>query len=411
MEIRIGNTSISKFSKCDVTLKYDSVASVFTFDVYFDPNNQDHKRIFKPCTYQPCTIYHNNELLITGVLLVHSFSSTATPSLITVSGYSRPGILQKTCVQPNYTTKGGKAGIGLENDPKGFTVVKEYQTQFTGMSLYDIASKLCLPFQIGITVDSTVTKECIDDIYPTQDIKPDETIASFLIKLAGQKHVVLSHDRFGNLLFTKTKTVKPVTTTKSKLVTPVPIGKVGVSGAPETPKIADNTIMKSYTSVYDFKPGGAKWYDMKLNIDGEKLHNILQVVGQVSNSEGTTVNLNELNESIVNPYCNDGSVKRFIQSSDNGTGLDTKKTARDLLADDLKAITLNIDMEGWQLGDKLARPNQLITATNPDDFLYNPTRFFIEEVRLSKDAEKETCKLKCVLPECYNDEEVKNVFA
>ena len=94
MELKIGGQKIQHFNHVAVSLRYDSVASVFSFNFYFDPSNADHKAMFKPGMYPDVTIEHAGELLITGTLLSYSFSSSPVRQLLSISGYSKPGVLE-----------------------------------------------------------------------------------------------------------------------------------------------------------------------------------------------------------------------------------------------------------------------------------------------------------------------------
>src|ERR1035437_732740 len=93
MELRVGNRIISKYNQVSVSLKYDSVGDTFAYVIYFDPANSDDRKTFIPGNYLPCTITHNGELLITGVLLSNGFSSSSVKELMRVGGYSKSGVL------------------------------------------------------------------------------------------------------------------------------------------------------------------------------------------------------------------------------------------------------------------------------------------------------------------------------
>ena len=56
MELNIQNKKVEFFNDFDVVLKYDSIGSVFSFSGYFDPENADHKKLFKPGQYLPCSL-------------------------------------------------------------------------------------------------------------------------------------------------------------------------------------------------------------------------------------------------------------------------------------------------------------------------------------------------------------------
>jgi len=101
--------------------------------VQFNPENPEHKQIFKPYSYSTVEVFHNGELLMTGTFLNNSFLSASKKSLIPISGYSVPGILED-CEIP----------------------VSSYPLQSINLNLKQIAEKLIKPFGIKMIVDPLV---------------------------------------------------------------------------------------------------------------------------------------------------------------------------------------------------------------------------------------------------------------
>ena len=52
MELKVNGKTYDRFNDVSVTLNYDSVASAFSFAAYFNPDNTDHRTLFKPCSYR-----------------------------------------------------------------------------------------------------------------------------------------------------------------------------------------------------------------------------------------------------------------------------------------------------------------------------------------------------------------------
>jgi len=194
MILKINGKSFDFFESTSVQLKYDSVGSTFSFTAFFDVNNSDHRNLFKPLTYRSVVIEHQGKRLITGVVLNSSFSSQAESKLVTISGYSKTGVLED-CEIP----------------------VDQYPLQSDGQSLIQIARKLASPFGITVNVDPIVST-LANEVYDTTTAGEKQTVKSYLTELATQKNVIITHDEFGNLLLTKVKSnIAPITTYKEDI--------------------------------------------------------------------------------------------------------------------------------------------------------------------------------------------------
>lgn len=184
---RITNRSVDKFNQFRLNLQYDSIASTFSFNFFFDPENKDHKEMACVSHYHTCTLEHNNELLLTGYVLSQAFNHSNVKQLAAIGGYSLPGFLED-CEIP----------------------VSLYPLQSDGLSLKQIAEKLIVPFGLKMVVDSSVASK-MDAVYETSTASESQTIKGYLTELAAQKNIIMSHNARGNLLFTSAKTKqKPI---------------------------------------------------------------------------------------------------------------------------------------------------------------------------------------------------------
>ena len=393
MEIKVGNYTVDKWNETDVTLTYDSIADAFSFKAYYDPSNAAHRKIFRPGSYHTCTVKHNGLLLITGTLLSTSASDGAVAELSSVSGYSLSGILEDVSITNSYSEA-------------------QLPTQFNGLSLKEIATQILSKYRLKLIVDETVRAEC-EAAIPQANFKTSsggnpkvETIKTFLDDLCKQKNVILSHDQYGNVLMTRPKANK-ITRTTTVLAKAKPVAlTTDIAGAENFTASANVSTSINRKSIYHFDGSIPEW-KMSMQFDGQKMHAIIQVVGQQSGS-------NAQDDTVFNPYAFKTSPygtlrsKLIIQTAGNDN--ETKLTARRALGEELKNIVLTIEIDRWELNGKLVRPNQLITATNPRLHMDKPTRWFIREVAFTGDTKSRTATLTCVLPECYNDDEVKNIF-
>lgn len=187
MRLKIAGDYYNYFTTLSINLKLDSIASVFSFNVRFNPDNLTHRSLFKPLTYKKVELYNSNNILIfTGVILVHKFISKSTPELLNVSGYSLPGILEDV------------------NIP-----LSSYPLESLNRSLKDIAFKLLTPFNIDLIIDPSA-KTITDVIYKKSVASATESVKGYLSKLTSQRNLVLSHTSKGEVIVYKPDYSKPV---------------------------------------------------------------------------------------------------------------------------------------------------------------------------------------------------------
>ena len=178
---RINVRNIEYFNSFNLSLKYDSVASTFGFNFYFDPLNRDHAELACVSHFHEAIVEHNGEKLIHGYILSQAFNVSSKKELVQFAGYSLPGVLED-CQIPTSL----------------------YPLQSDGLSLYDIAKKYTAPFGLKIIVDPEVSSR-MNVSYETTTAEPSQSIKDYLTQLAIQHDIVISHNSDGNLLFTKAK--------------------------------------------------------------------------------------------------------------------------------------------------------------------------------------------------------------
>jgi prophage tail gpP-like protein len=350
MTLKIGARKLDFYNGVTVSLQYDSVASAFSFDFFFDPENADHRAMFRPGSYARVTIEHEGEFLITGTLLSQRFRSSGVSQLMSVSGYSKTGVLED-CEIPT----------------------SAYPLQSNGLTLEQITNKVIKPFGLQLVVDPSV-KSVTGTSYTKSTASDSQTCKAYLAELAGQKHVMLTHDERGNLVLTRAKT----------------------GAAP----------------IYDFVPG-PPWVEMELDFDGQKMHSGITMIKQQTKGrkDGTHKKGNAGQASTSNPFVPSGVFRPRVNRQTSGQTVDTANASRNMLSDELAGIPLVINLDRWTLNNRLVRPNTIITVTNPDLYLFNKTRWFVAQVDYFGDHVSETCTLTCVLPSVFGAEAPKNIFA
>lgn len=353
MELKVNGKTITKYNNVAVSLKYDSVGSTFGFNLYFNPASESDKYIFLPFTYNRVEILHEGKLLITGVLINQTFSDSANKEYTQIGGYSITGALEDCTMQD------------------GATLVNQ------NISLTQWASYLIRPFGLGLIVSDNVKSVC-DEVFPYLEIKPSQTIKDCLSTYALQKNVVLSHTANGDLLLTQ-------------------------SDASKKP-------------IYSFKTG--TWLRMTLNTNGQSMNDQISVTGQYIVGDNNGVQ----SKPIPNPYLS--STRGFtsvggysplfrpkVVEQTTGDANTPPLLARRVLGNQIKTgIRLSIQIQGWTLNGVIPRPADIVTVVNPELFLYQKSKWFIDSVDFVGDEKSETATLNCVLPESFNNDQIINIF-
>lgn len=401
MELRINGHTFNLFNEVRISLKYDSVADVFSFKLFFDPNNPVHRNVFRCGAFHRCTITHGGVLIMTGTMLSPSFESAGDPpkTLVNVSGYSVTGVYEDSCVL-------NCAPGAVKFFPNNTAItIPPNALQFNGLNLEQIASIVTGYYNLGMEVDPELQKDKQFTAPNTQTaVEPDETVKKYLDRMCKQKNVVLSHTAGGKLLMTRAKTDK-IRTTHTTYVNVDQVPKTtDIDGAPSfNARAATTTTTKDRPILHHFAERG-QWLTMNLGYNGQKMMRAIQVVGQGGSG-------NASDSGISNPLVDVG-VERFrrtVQTSSRDN--DSPLTARMALNADIKeAVSLTIKIHGWTLGGNLVVPNQLVTVVNPEVSLYKQSKWFVREVELFSDEVAQTATLTCVLPCAFNDEPIISPF-
>lgn len=236
--------------------------------------------------------------------------------------------------------------------------------EFTALTLREIASKVLAKFNIPMVVSASVAS-LMDIPYAETAAEPTQSVKDYLNELASQRNIVISHTANGSLLFTR-------------------------ANASQKPSFH---VEKGLIAT-----------SMRLEYNGQGMHSHITAMKQAS-EDGT----NEGQDTVTNPlvpivY----RPKVIIQSS--GDSNSTLQAAQNALAAELKNVRVIINIDRWIVNNKLVKPNTIITVKNPEIYIYNTAKLFIESISYSGDASRTTATLTCVLPEVYNGQTPKNIF-
>jgi len=342
--IKVGNRQVDFFTKGSIELKYAHIGSTFKLSGVFDKDNAFQRRLFKPLSYEEITIFSvRGERLITGVVLNHAFKSEPREEIVTIFGYSKTGVLQDSQIP-----------------------LSVYPLEYNGLTLRQIATKLCDPFGIKVIVenDQGISDEVIDEV--TAD--PEQTVSKFIVQIASQRNLVITHNEFGNLLITRAQT--------------------------NVPSIATYREEVPATTI-------------RLSVVGANMHSEITAMKEIG-IESDNASESEVTNTLVQSF----RPKIRLQNVGNDNTVDN--VARNIRANELKSIRLIISSDRWEwLNDKsleTIRPNNIVDVISADNYLAKRTQFFVESVQLDFDSTKETSILNCVLPQVYNNEDPKDIF-
>ena len=182
IRLKLNGEFYEYFTNFSISLKFNSIASDFNINAYFNPFNEAQKKLFKPLSGVDIKLYDDDALLFVGTILNVKFSRKTTQQLVTISGYSKTGILEN-------------CNIPLDL----------YPLESNNLSLYEIAKKLCKKFGIGVIVSSAVKTEA-NKIIEKTSAKASETIKEYLSRLCNERNIVLTHTATGSIVLTKANT-------------------------------------------------------------------------------------------------------------------------------------------------------------------------------------------------------------
>lgn len=234
-----------------------------------------------------------------------------------------------------------------------------YPLERLNVSLKDISSRLFNEFGLSFIIDSSVSNE-MNLNYAKTVAEPTDTVKEFISKLAAQRNIILSHDKKGNIVF-----FKPNTNAKAKAFF--------------------NDINTT---------------SMSLSVNGQAMHSTISVIRQPSKDNPGLSAVDTITNQLIKIN------RTVVKVLSSGTETDTKKAADNILAEELKNITVDLEINRYEdinCGD-------IVEVHNHEIFLFSKTRFIVSEVTINESNSNESMSLKLVLPETFTGEIPKNIF-
>ena len=160
------------WDKVRVTRSID-VMDIVEFGAPFEADTPGFRDTFRPFSFKPVVITVGGEPLFTGTMVAVSPTVENKQKIITVSGYSVPGVLND-CTPP----------------------ASSFPLEFNDQGLRDISATIAGPF--GVSVDFQADQGAI---FERVACEPGKKASAFLTELAKQRNLIMSSTSLGALVF------------------------------------------------------------------------------------------------------------------------------------------------------------------------------------------------------------------
>lgn len=338
-----GGKEFIHWSNIDIKLNLNTVASTFTLTGLYDERT---KFIFEPFSYIDCEVWivdedkGINEKLLTGVLLNPGILKKKTPNEISISGFTKTGILETV------------------NMPKGISL--QYQNTSIATVAKIITDSLGLTLKIHEGAAGAAA-----ELFEEIECKASESLYNFLNKLCVQKGITVAHDNLGNLFLYRILNVIPASSKLSQ-----DDYNIQLELAP------NGQGMHSELTVYREEP-----------MDDEP-------IGDNAKDEVP----NEL--TISSPWLKDQylPMSRVMKEGDTST---MRVFGEKILCLEAKNFPIKVKKEGWDFEGRIVRNGFFFILDAPDLFI-EETKFVVESMRFTKAAKgPEMLEFTLLLPCVY----------
>lgn len=327
-----GGAAEYKFwSDVEIVQSIDSFSTV-AFNAPFEADRREFRDTFRPFRFKPLEVFVNDENLFTGVLVDITPQKTPEARTVACAGYAAPAVMED-CTEPG----------------------DQVPTEFLKLGLRDIAIALARAFNIAVEFRAEEGAR-----FDKVELKPEDSPASLLVKLAKQRNLVVSNTAEGKLLCWRSiETGSPVARFKDNLP---PLPSI-------TPSFTPQEYFSELTGFVAAKGGklGSRFREPNTFLPG-----------------------------VLRP-------RSFgLEDTDDA---DAPAAVRAKLARMFaNAVSFDIGpIPSWRdpQGDLWA-PNTTVTLDAPDAMIYRETEFLVRTVTLKQDAETEVATLTLVLPGAFD---------
>jgi len=332
------------WSMVNIDLMLDTVASTFELAGL----RGSAPELFEPLGYKDVEIWiidENkgiNEKLLTGTIMNVGLSKEKKPKLDTISGFSKPGILEQ-CAMPKSL----------------------YPLQWNNTSMATIARDIVRAFNLTLEIDEGAVDKA-NEKFEKVECDEQESVKSFLSKIGQEKGITVAHNNLGDLYLYRILNVIPATS-----------------------RISENDYVVSFST----QPNGQGMHsEVTVRRDGD--------IDQ-DDVEGTDFSQN-LNQSytLQSPFVKNKFLPftRIMKKGDLGSISDYAET---LLAREAVNMPVTFTKQGWDFNGRIVRAGFFLELEAPS-ILVRDTKFVVNSMNFNKDAKGlETLTATCILPCAY----------
>jgi prophage tail gpP-like protein len=329
-----GGTTFAFWSEIEFKFSIDTYGTI-ALTAPFERDRKEFREAFRPFSFKSMSATIGGVLVFTGTMVGIEPKVEPNSSSVAVTGYSKPGVLND-CTPD----------------------VASYPLEFNKLYLSDIASKLCKPFEINISMPAGGAEGSKFDRVACE---PDQKIQDFLAELAKQRGLVMSSNADGDLVFQKSVSEgSPVAKLEGQPVISV------------TPTFSPQEYYSKITGIASAKSGK-------------------------KGSRYTTQNAWLASADVMRPL----TFKAEDTDKGDAPSVTLAKLGRMFGA----MVSYVVDLPTWRdPSDRLWVPNKTVKLKAPEAMIYSETEFLIRDVTLKQSADSKTTSLNLVLPGAFSGE-------
>lgn len=348
------------FTEIDLTQSIDSFSTA-AFTAPFEADRAEFRKRFRPFSYSSINVLIDQKVRMTGSMMGPEPKIDQSSKAVAVTAYGLPAVLAHCC-------------------PPG----SAFPLEFSGMTLLQIAQKVCAPFGITARIDDTVSDDESSHAFQAKKLKrgprggrgkrgnkfarvalePGDDVHGFLVGLAQQVGLVMSDDEVGNLVFRDSD---------ANLGNPV---ARFVQGQPPLVDIDAKFSPESYFSeITGFTPNKVKKKGTKYTLKNPFIH---------------------AKDNILRPHC----FKLDDTTAPDAPAAVYAKIGR--MFGNMVSYTISKIPTWRDPSGKLWTPNTTVLVTAPDAMIYRETELLIRDVKLHQDPGGYTAELNVVLPGAFS---------
>lgn len=174
VEVKIDAQSFAHWTQVQIKRSIDQISSA-TFSAPFEPSSPEFREAFRPLRYVALNMLVGGVLTFTGTLVMPVANGETGGSVVTVTGYGFPGVLND-CNAP----------------------ISSFPIELNGLDLRQIAKRVAGFYDVDVVFDADPGAS-----FRRVKLNAEQTISTFLTELAKQRNLVITDTRLGELLFQK----------------------------------------------------------------------------------------------------------------------------------------------------------------------------------------------------------------